>query len=347
MLTLILFVLILGVIIFVHELGHFIMAKRAGIYVHEFALGMGPKVWSKKGKDGETTYSLRAIPIGGFCALAGEGGEMDEELPKDRLLQNKTVWQRFLTMVFGALNNFILAILILLAIGFIWGAPDLTPIIDEIPTDSSAFQAGMEVGDKIISINGNKTDTIDDVMLYLTLADKETVTSIDVIKADKTEKTYNIKPQIQETDGQEHYVYGLSLEKESRYGFVETIEYAVVQTGSLFKQMFITLGSLFTGGLQVSQLSGPVGIFSIVGDSAQGGFVNILYLTALLSINVGFINLLPFPAFDGGRILFLVIEKIKGKPIKAETENIIHNIGFFLLMGLMIYITINDVFRLF
>ncbi len=347
MITLILFVLILGVIIFVHELGHFVMAKRAGIYVHEFALGMGPKIWSKKGKDGETTYSLRAIPIGGFCALAGEGGDIDDELPKDRLLQNKTIWQRFLTMVFGALNNFILAIIILLAIGFIWGAPNLDPVIDELPTNLPAYQAGLEVGDRIISINDNKTATIDDVMLYLTLSDPEGITKIVVEKEDGSEQIYNIKPELTEIDGQERYAFGVSLLKENQRGFFETIEYVVLQTGALFHQMFVTLGSLFTGGLSVSQLSGPVGIFSIVGDSAEGGLVNLLYLTALLSINVGFLNLLPFPAFDGGRILFLLIEKIKGSPIKSETENIIHNIGFFILMGLMIYITFNDIFRLF
>lgn len=345
--TLLLFILILGAVIFVHELGHFLFAKMCGIYVYEFAIGMGPKLISKKSKKGETVYSLRLIPIGGFCSLAGEGTDEDKKIPKDRLLQSKTIWQRFLTMFFGAGFNFIFAILLLFIIGVVFGSPNYKPIIDEVTKDSPAEIAGIQSGDTVIEVNNHKISTTDDLSIYLTLAKKDKPTEIIVKKATGQQVTYQVTPKEKEVDGEKQYQYGITLNKTKEYGLLSAIQFTFVKTGSLFKQMFLTLGNLFTGGLKVSQLSGPVGIYSIVGEQSKGGFANILYLVAFLSINVGFINLLPLPAFDGGRILFLVIEKIKGSPVKPETENMIHSIGFFILMALMIYITFNDILRLF
>ncbi len=345
--TLLLFILILGAVIFVHELGHFLFAKLCGIYVYEFAIGMGPKILSKKGKKGETTYSLRLIPIGGFCSLAGEGSDEDHKIPKNRLLQSKTVWQRFLTMFFGAGFNFIFAILLLFLVGLIWGAPNYKPIVSDVTANSPAEMAGIVSGDTVIEVNDHNISTIDDLSLYLTLAKKDKPTEMVVRKENGQEVTYQITPKEKEVDGQTQYQYGISLDSSRERGLLSTIKFTFVKTGSLFKQMFLTLGNLFTGGLKVSQLSGPVGIYSIVGEQSKGGLANILYLIAFLSINVGFINLLPLPAFDGGRILFLFIEKIKGSPVKPETENMVHAIGFFLLMALMIYITFNDILKLF
>lgn len=345
--TLILFILILGAVIFVHELGHFLFAKMCGIYVYEFALGMGPKLISKKSKKGETVYSLRLIPIGGFCSLAGEGTDEDHKIPKDRLLQSKTVWQRFLTMFFGAGFNFIFAIVLLFMIGVIFGAPNYKPIIADVTKDSPAEIAGLQSGDTVLEINNHKISTTDDLSLYLTLAKKDKPTEIIVKKETGQQVRYQVTPKEKEIDGEKQYQYGIALKSTKERGFLSAIKFTFVKTGSLFKQMFLTLSNLFTGGLKVSQLSGPVGIYSIVGEQSKGGFANVLYLVAFLSINVGFINLLPLPAFDGGRILFLIIEKIKGSPIKPETENMIHSIGFFILMALMIYITFNDILKLF
>lgn len=343
--TLILFILILGAIIFIHELGHFLFAKRCGIYVYEFSLGMGPKLISKK--KGETVYSLRLIPIGGFCSLAGEGNDDDKKVPKERLLQSKTVWQRFLTMFFGPGFNFLFAILILFVIGLIWGAPNYKPIIAEVTKDLPAEEVGIASGDMIIEVNNHKISTTDDLSLYLTIAKKNKPTEIVVEKENGQQITYQITPKEKEVDGEKQYQYGIVLKSTKEHGFFAAIKYTFVKTGSLFKQMFLTIGNLFSGGLKVSQLSGPVGIYSLVGEQSKGGLSNVLYLIAFLSINVGFINLLPLPAFDGGRILFLIIEKIKGSPVKPETENMIHMIGLFLLMALMIYITFNDILRLF
>ena len=348
MLNLIYFIIILGIIVLVHEFGHFIFAKLFGIYVYEFAIGMGPKLFHWKSKKGETEYSIRAIPIGGFCALAGEDLDSDdqEKVPEDRRLQSKPVWQRFLVMFFGAGNNFILAFLLLLIIAFGWGAVSSKPIVSELVSGNPAEEAGIEVGDYILEINGHKVKTSDDVSIYLQVEDKSKPITF-TVERDGRELDIDVTPLKEEVDGSTIYRVGIISEGEVERGFVASIQYAFTKMGSLFRQMVITLKGLFTGGLSVNQLSGPVAIYSIVGTHASAGFENILYLIALLSINVGFINLIPLPAFDGGRILFLIIEKIKGSPVKPETENKIHTIGFILLLALMIYITFNDILKLF
>ena len=345
--NLILFILILGSIVFVHEFGHFIFAKLMGVYVYEFAIGMGPKLWRKKGR--ETEYTLRAIPIGGFCMMAGEDLEDDDlkKVPKDKRLQSKKPWQRFLIMFFGAGNNFIFAILLLFLIGLIWGGTSMEPVITSVTKNSAAAISGIESGDRILEINGHSISTTDDISLYLAIADPEEASDIKVEKEDDSVKTYSVQPKKKKVDGEVVYQYGIGMVQEKEYGFFSAIEFTYKKTVSIFKQMAITIGYLFTGGISISQLSGPVGIFSIVGNQSSAGIMNIIYLIAFLSINVGFINLIPLPAFDGGHILFILIEKIKGSPVNPETENKIHTIGLFLLMLLMIVITFNDILRLF
>lgn len=344
--TIIIFILVLGTIVFVHELGHFVFAKLTGVYVYEFALGMGPKLLSKKGK--ETEYSLRLFPIGGFCSMAGEEVEEEEiKVPKNRRLQDKTAWQRFLIMFFGPGFNFIFSILLLFFVSLFVGSSSYEPIISSVEKNYPAAEVGLEKGDEILEINGEKVKTLDDVSIYLTISDKTKNTTIKVEKEDGEVVSYKLKPKKVKEDGETSYIYGIGLESKKKYGFVNSIKYTVVKTGSLFKQMFITVESLFTGGVKVDQLSGPVGIYSIVGEQSKAGLSSILYLMAFLSINVGFLNLIPFPAFDGGHILFIIIEKIKGSPVSPRTENMIHTIGLFLLMILMVYITFNDILRLF
>lgn len=346
-LNIILFVLILGVIVFIHEFGHFIFAKLNGVYVYEFAIGMGPKLFSKKGK--ETEYTLRAIPIGGFCQLAGEDLDEDDakKVPKNKRLQSKKVWQRFLIMFFGAGNNFISAILILFFIALVWGGSTMSPTITQVTEDYPAYEAGMQDGDVIKEINGHKIKTSDDISLYLAIADPTEKSTFVVEKENGYEVTYKFKAKKVKKDGETSYVYGIGMQQEKTKGFVNAIKYTVKKTGSIFKQMAITVGYLFTGGIKLNQLSGPVGIYSIVGETSKAGISNVLYLVAFLSINVGFINLLPLPAFDGGHILFLIIEAIKGSPVKPELEEKIHGIGMLLLLLLMVIITINDIINLF
>ena len=345
MVTLLLFIILLGSIIFVHEGGHFLFAKLTGIYVYEFALGMGPKLFSFK--KGETVYSLRAIPIGGFCQLAGEDDTEDPDVPKNRTLQGKKPWQKFLVMFFGAGFNFISAILVLFFIGLIFGSTSLDPVLSNVTEDSPAYEAGIRKGDEILEINGHDIWTIDDISLYLAIANPEEENTFEVKKENGDVETYKVKPEKETVDGTERYLYGIEMKGEEQHGFGSALEYMVVKTGSLFKQMAVTLVNLFTGGIALNQLSGPVGIYEVVGAQASGGIASILYLFSFLSINVGFINLLPLPAFDGGHILFIIIEKIKGSPVKPEIEAKFHAAGLFLLMLLMLYVTFYDILRLF
>lgn len=344
--NILLFVLILGIIVFVHEFGHFILAKWNGVYVYEFALGMGPKIWGFK--KGETEYNLRAVPIGGFCQLAGEDLDTDDDkkIPKSKRLQNKKPWQRFLIMLFGPMNNFILAVLLIFLIGLIWGGSTMNPVLYDVEKDSAAYEAGLRKKDVIVSINKNKVETSDDVSLYLAVASTSKKNTI-VVKRDNKEYTFKVKPRKVKEKGKETYKYGIAMKQAKKKGFVNAIVYTYQKTKSIFKQMYVTLAYLFTGRVKLSQLSGPVGIYSIVGEQRSAGLASLIYLTAFLSINVGVINLLPIPAFDGGHILFIIIEKIKGSPVKPELENKIHGIFLVLLLILMVVITFNDILRLF
>ncbi|MDD6223815.1 MAG: RIP metalloprotease RseP [bacterium] len=346
MINLIYFVIILGIIVLIHESGHFLFAKLFGVYVHEFSIGMGPKLISWKSKHQETTYSIRAIPIGGFCALAGEEANDSTNIPEDRKLYTKPIWQRFLVMFFGAGFNFISAIIFLFLMGLIWGSPSSEPIIGEVLKGNPAYEAGLKENDYVLKINDHKIKTADDMLIYLQTENRSRPITF-LVRRDHKEYEIKVKPVEEVVDGSKVYRIGVKLSSEVETGFMAAIDYAFTKTGSLFRQMIVTFKSLFTGNLSVNQLSGPVGIYSIVGEQREAGFKNIIYLIALLSINVGFINLIPFPAFDGGRIVFLFIEKIKGSPVKGETESLIHSIGFFLLIALMIFITFNDIVKLF
>ena len=347
--TLIYFILILGLIVLVHEFGHFVFAKMFGVYVYEFSIGMGPKVFSRKRKNkkDETEYCIRAIPIGGFVQLAGEEVDDDTSVPKEKKMYSKPVWQRFLIMFFGAGNNFILAFVILLLCGIFFGSPKMDPVVGRLTEGYPMATAGIEVGDKFLEVNGNHISTIDDVRIYLSVAKEGKPITFEMQKKSGEIVTYEITPQKETVDEVTSYKFGIEFFRENDKGFFAPIKYAFVKTGSLFKQMFITFKLLFTGQVGVNNLSGPVGIYSIVGQTRSAGFENLLQLVALLSINVGFINLIPFPAFDGGRILFLVIEKIKGSPVNPRIENIFHSIGFILLMLLLVFITFNDIVRMF
>lgn len=346
-LTIILFILILGVIVLIHEVGHFLFAKITGVQVYEFSIGMGPLIVKRIGKD-KTQYSIRAIPVGGFVSLAGEEVEEKERnKAKGKTLQDKTVFQRFLVMFAGVAFNFISAFLILFLAGIISGAPSTQPVLNDVTPGYPAAEAGIEKGDKVLKINDHKVTYLEDISLYLTIEDLNKPVKIVVEKQNKDIETYKIKPEkTKDEEGKTKYALGVVLKADVNKGLGASISYAANEECAILKQMYVVLANLFTGGVELNQLSGPVGIFSIVDQMSEQGVSALLYLTALLSINVGVINLLPFPAFDGGRILFLLIEKIKGSPVNPKVENIIHTIGFGLLILLMIYVTFNDILKL-
>ena len=346
MLSLLWFVLILGSIVAIHEFGHFIFAKMAGIYVYEFSIGMGKKIFGKKRKGGETEFCIRAFPLGGFVMIAGEDVE-DDKIPKKKQMCNKSFLQRFLVLFAGPFNNFLFAFLILLVSAFIYGAVSLDPYIGEVQSGYPAYSAGLESGYLVLAIDGEVIKNWDKGLIKLQTSNGQEVV-FKVKKASGEIREYKVTPiKVTDDDGNDSYKFGIATTYKKEYGFFKSIKYAFKRTGSLFASMVETLRYLFTGKVGVNQLSGPVGIYTVVDSQAKQGFEAVLYLVAYLSINVGIINLLPFPAFDGGRILFLVIEKIFHKPVSKKVENMIHTIGFMLIIGLLIYVTINDVFRLF
>ena len=346
MLSLLWYILILGSIVAIHEFGHFIFAKMANIYVYEFSIGMGKKIFGKKKKDGETEFCVRAVPLGGYVMIAGEDVE-DEEIPKDRQMCNKNFIQRFLVLFAGPFNNFLFALVILFISALIYGAVSSKPYIGDVAADYPAYEAGLTTGDLVLSIDGEKINNWDKGLIKLQLNKGENVV-FEVKKQSGEVVKYDITPKkVVDEEGNETYKFGIATKYEKEYGLGKSIKYAFTKTGSLFVSMFDTLKYLFTGRVGVNKLSGPVGIFTIVDSQAKQGFEALLYLVAYLSINVGVINLLPFPAFDGGRILFLIIEKVFRKPVSKKVENMIHTIGFMLIIGLLIYVTFNDIIRLF
>ena len=346
MLSLIWFVLILGAIVSVHEFGHFIFAKLSNTYVYEFSIGMGKKLFGKKRKGGETEFCIRAIPLGGYVMIAGEDVE-DDKIPKDRQMCNKGFWSRFMVLFAGAFFNFIFAFVILFVSALIWGAASTKPYIGDVSPDYPAYSAGLETGDLVLSIDGEKISNWDRGLVMLQVTKGDAVV-FEVQKTDGSIVKYTVEPMlVTDEEGNESYKFGIATAYEKEYGFVNSLKYACNKTISLLGSMWDTLKYLFTGKVGVNQLSGPVGIFSIVDSQAEQGLEAVLYLVAYLSINVGLINLLPFPAFDGGRILFLLIEKIFKKPVSKKVENIIHSVGFMLIIALLIYVTFNDILRLF
>lgn len=337
--TIIYFILVLSITIFVHELGHFIFAKKAGIYVYEFCIGMGPRIFKFKRKNDETEYGIRLFPIGGFCSMAGESIEVDEKVDENRRMQSKTWLQRFLTVVAGVMFNFIFAFIILFVVGLVNGKPNNKNIVMEVLDNSPAYVAGLKSGDIITKLNGVNVNNIDRLMIEYQLNYGQEL-NLEIKRGNEVEQIKITPNKID--DG---YQYGFSLDNSIEKGFIPAIKYAFFKFFSLINQMIVIIGYLVTGKLSLSSLSGPIGIYNIVGQSAKAGLINVIYLIGYLSINVGFINLLPIPAFDGGRILFLIIEKIRRKPVKPNIENTIHSIGMVLLMILMIAITYNDIIR--
>lgn len=365
--------LILTLLIFVHEFGHFITSKMCGVHVYEFALGMGPKVLGFRRKNDPTEYTLRALPIGGFCQLAGEDMEDDEDLPKDKFLCNKPKFQRVIILVAGVTMNFITAIILLFFIAFIWGSTEQRSFIGGVEEGSPAFRAGIKEGDKVVGCNGYKIDTWDKLSVVTTMKNKNDYIEYEILHEDGKKETYKLIPDeyvtyedknilITEENTKEKILkdnnwdekdvtvgkkIGISAPTEKLTGFVPSIKYAFRKFANIVIMMLMILWSLITGRIGLNALSGPVGMYSVVGTVAKFGIANIIYLAAYLSVNLGVLNILPFPAFDGGRVLFIAIEAITHKKVDPKVEAAFHSVGFILLMILMLVITCQDILRLF
>jgi len=346
---------ILGIIILVHEFGHFIWAKTFGVHIYEFSIGMGPLLHTHKGKKDGINYNIRAIPIGGFVSMAGEvydSGEVDEnnkKIKKDKLMCNKKWWQRLIILVAGVVNNFILAIVILFIYTLIWGGGAISPKVLNVVEDKPAAVAGLKSGDVITNINGYNVSSWDKAQIILYYKNTNEYYTFEVKHTDGTKEEIKIKPEIikDEETGAESKLFGIQIDAEDTSNVFKSFVYSIRKFNSIISSMVYTIWGLISGKIGLSALSGPVGIYEVVGETINYGINYFLYILAFLSINVGFINILPFPAFDGGHVLFLIIEKIKGSPVNAKIENTCHLIGFILVFLLMIIVTISDIIKLF
>lgn len=340
------FAIVISVIVFVHEFGHFITAKYFGVYCGEFSIGMGPLLWKKQGK--ETQYSIRAIPIGGYVSMAGEADDTkkDVEVPFERTILGIKAWQRIVVMLAGIVMNFLLAWIIFIGLTMATGQTLVNgqPVIHAVAENSAAEKAGFEAGDIVLSLtyeNGkvvelkNEKQLSEQISLYHD-------TCIYTVERDGEILNIEATPEKQEEGG---YILGVSL--TSKYRKIKWYESFYYGTIDLIERSTLIAESLMTlfMGKNWDQVSGPVGIVSVVGETAEKGILSILSLMGLLSLNIGIFNAIPIPALDGGRALITFIEMITGKTVDEKLLERLIIGGFIILIGVMLLATFNDVFR--
>ncbi len=339
-------VLLFGFVIFFHELGHFLLAKASGIRVNEFALGMGPKLFSF-GK-GETRYSLRLFPIGGYCAMEGE----DEESADERAFSNKAVWRRILVVIAGGLFNIILGFFLML---IVLGQQDTyaTTEIAKFAENSRLELAGAQVGDKIVEIDGYAIFTDRDLSFALALANPDSISMKVERDGQKVDLgTFVLNAQEIE-DGKRVVSMDFWVQPEQRT-FLGLVGRSAADTFSMARMVIESLKGIMTGRFGLNDVAGPVGTAQAISQAAgaglQEGFLpavnNIVLMIIMITVNLGIVNLLPLPALDGGRLLFLLWEGITRKPVPQKYEGYVHAAGFFLLMALMAVITFSDILRI-
>lgn len=320
-------VVILTVLVFLHELGHFIAAKTSGVKVNKFAIGMGPAFWKKQ--KGETEYSVRIFPIGGFCSMEGE----DEESDDARSFTKKSAPVRAKILVAGSFMNLLTAIVIMLGIFIYTGMP--TTVIGAVSDGGMAELAGIKPGDKIVAVDGKRVREWKDFAKFI--SDSETVD----IKVLRNGSEMIFTTATVERDGRK--IIGITS-KLTRNPLKASV-YAVKSTADMGKFMYLVLGQLVSGEVSAKELSGPVGIAYVVNDSASMGLQYVFYIMALISLNLAIVNMLPLPALDGGRLLFLIIRAISRGRLSESLEMKINLLGITLLFALMIYVTWNDIGR--
>lgn len=371
-LTIVAFVLVLSVLVFVHELGHFGTARFFGIKSEEFGIGFPPRFlgyyknlegkWkivrgNKKVEDAsDTIYSLNYVPLGGFVKIKGEDAVEGQPIDPDSFI-SKPIWQRSIVISAGVTMNLILAA-VLLSIGLMFGIPqaleglderaivkDRNIVVAETVKDSPAQKAGIKIGDSIKSADGQEIGTFAALQSFneAHLGQSATYT----VKRGDQELKFEITPEKRAETGKGGI--GIAAVETGLVSYPwywapwEGLKQTVILTGAILKAFYNLFYGIFSGQGFSADVAGPVGIAALTGQVARMGIIYLLQFTALLSINLAIINFLPIPALDGGRLLFMIIEKIKGRPIKRELETAIHNIGFLLLMVLVVFVTYKDI----
>ncbi len=336
--TIIVTIVIFAIIIFIHELGHFIAAKKSGITVHEFALGMGPKLYSFN--KNETCYSIRLFPIGGYVQMEGE----NEESNDPNAFSKKPLSSRIMVVIAGALMNLVLGFLILIIMAS-FKDTYASSTIGRFNENAKSATTGLMVGDTIKKINGITIYTDKDLIGEL-LNDEDGVYNMVVIRSGEKVKLDGVTFDYEGEGDNRKLNIDFKVDPIKR-NFLTVFQNAGNNFVSLMRSIWLSLGQLLSGKVGFTELSGPVGVSQVVSQAMSIGLDPILYLAALLTINVGIFNLLPLPALDGGRLVFLLFELIRGKPLNPKYEGVIHATGLVLLLGLMVVITFKDVIGLF
>ena len=343
-------IVIFGLLIAIHELGHFLVAKACGVKVLEFSIGMGPQLWHKEGK--ETQYSLRLFPIGGFCAMEGEDGESDDP----RAFGNTAGWKKFLVLIAGSASNFIAGMLFILCLfaastGHV--STTLSGFVDGFPCQGETM---LQAGDEIVSIDGSAVLLYSDISTLLNRGNGKTHDI--VVRRDGEKITLNdlpLTPREYEVEGKKVTMYGLYFQsKEATFG--SKLRLGLANSVDFVRMIWWSLEDLFTGAVGFSALSGPIGIVDAMGQMAESAdgvrqaVDNLLYFAAFLAINLAFMNLLPLPALDGGRVFFLILNGLAvllfRRRIPAKYEGYVHFGGLVLLLGLMVVVAVQDVYRI-
>jgi len=330
-------ILVFGVLIFVHELGHFVVAKWAGVKVFEFSLGMGPKIISFT--KGETDYSLRIFPIGGFVRMAGEQAVDEEPVEEERSLNKKSIPIRMAVLSAGSFMNLVLAAVLFVALFMFIGLPSNENVVGKVIAGKPAAQAGLMSGDKIVSINGSETKTWEDLVKYIHNRPGQEL-NFNIVR-DSKNLNLSITTLKDEQSGfgmigiEQKWV-GQGLFTSLKLGFTKAYEFTKLLLGALLMMIM---------GQVKPEFAGPVGVTKMVGEAASYGLANVLTFTAIFSINLAILNMLPIPALDGSRVALLALEALRGKPMDPKKETIIHLVGFALLIVLMIIVTYQDILK--
>lgn len=352
-------IVMFGIIIFVHELGHFLVAKACGVRVNEFALGMGPKLISFGKK--ETKYSLRLLPLGGFCAMEGE----DDDSEDPRAFGKKKVWQRILVVIAGVMMNFLLGFIVLVVAIGAFSPPNSqgevlypTTTVFGVEETASSYRTGLRAGDTIVSINSRPVLTTNDIFFYMQ-SDEDGVMPMMVRREIDGKSELVSLPDVtfsKETleDGTSFIRYDFTILGEVP-SVLGTVSLAAKTECSLVTTVWYSLVDIFAGKYGLNEIAGPIGTVDIIGDmveqaaseATRENIYSLLYMFALISVNVGVMNLLPLPALDGGRLIFLLVELVTRRRVPQKFEGMVHFIGLALLMLLMVVIAFNDIFRLF
>lgn len=351
LMTILLTVILFAVITLPHELGHFMFAKLFGVRVEEFSFGMGPLLWQRQ--KGETAFSVRLLPIGGYCMMQGEDEEVDEDeyeegnedlacepLDPSRSFVHKKAYQKIIVLLAGAMMNFLVTILLMTGIFYTLGVP--STVLDEVTPGSPAYEAGLEAGDRIVAVNGEEVSSWSEFSELA--ADWKADTSVNLkAERDGESLSFTMTPEQDEETGR--VVIGILASRE--HHLLGAASYGTRTVWEMNKIMIQSLGELVRGNLGMDDVTGPVGMVQMVSQTAETGILNFLYLTAIISLNLGIMNLIPFPALDGGRILMVILRKFTGERITDHMEAILHLAGMALLLFLAIMIAGNDIMRIF